>query len=212
MALEAKLPEIENPDLDSRVQNHSDASILGGLERREAWASAALFDRLESVVERALYRVLQQRSNDFEDLIQITFERIVRTLVERRFAAECSLSTWASAIATHVAIDALRARVRERRVFAPEPIDWVERNHSAQAIGIDRLELRAETRRLQTVLTQMNPGQAEALFLHDVMGHDLSEVAVIAGVSVAAAQSRLVRGRKEFLRRIEQSKRGGQLS
>lgn len=212
MALEAKLQEPENRELNSRVQNHSDASILAGLERREAWASAALFDRLEAVVERALYRVLQQRSNDFEDLIQITFERIVRTLVERRFAAECSLTTWASAIATHVAIDALRARVRERRVFAPEPIDLVDRIGSAQSIGSDRIEQRAETLRLQTVLTQMNEGQAEALFLHDVMGHDLSEVAVIAGISVAAAQSRLVRGRKDFLRRIEQSKRGVQVS
>lgn len=206
MALEAKLPDVESrPAGSKKPVGHSDSAILVGLERQEAWAAAALFDNLEPVVERSLYRVLQQRSNDFEDLVQITFERIVRTLVERRFSAQCSLTTWASAIATNVAIDSVRARVRERRVFASESVDVADRDLARNTSGADRLELRAEVSRLKSVLAQMNPAQAEALFLHDVMGHDLSEVAVIAGVTVAAAQSRLVRGRKEFMRRAKKT-------
>jgi RNA polymerase sigma-70 factor, ECF subfamily len=216
MALEAKLPDIETREAE-KSEGHLGASILAGLERQDAWASAALFDRLEAVVERALYRVLQQRGNDFEDLVQITFERIVRTLVERRFSAQCSLTTWAAAIATNVAIDSVRARVRERRIFAAESIDMADHELSTRAAVADRLEVRAEVLRLQTVLAQMNPGQAEAVFLHDVMGHDLSEVAIIAGVTIAAAQSRLVRGRREFLRRakrnsVNRQDDGGQVS
>lgn len=205
MALEAKLPDLDPPQSAATSSGNSDGSILAGLERQESWAAAALFDRLESVVERALYRVLQQRGNDFEDLVQITFERIVRTLVERRFSAQCSLTTWASAIATNVAIDSVRARVRERRVFASDSVDLADRELSLRGMGTDRIEVRAEVSRLQSVLAQMNPGQAEAVILHDVMGHDLAEVAVIAGVSVAAAQSRLVRGRKEFMRRAKRT-------
>jgi RNA polymerase sigma-70 factor, ECF subfamily len=205
MALEAKLTEIECKQLGTIPAGHSDASILIGLEQQQAWAAAALFDRLESAVESALYRVLQQRGNDFEDLVQITFERIVRTLVERRFSAQCSLTTWASAIATNVAIDSVRARVRERRVFASESVDMADRELSLRGAGTDRMEVRADVSRLKAVMAQMNPGQAEAVFLHDVMGHDLAEVAVIAGVTVAAAQSRLVRGRKEFMRRAKKT-------
>ena len=210
MALQAKVTEVESAPTETKSGAHSDAAILAGLEGQEAWASAALFDRLEAVVERSLYRVLQQRGNDFEDLVQITFERVVRTLIERRFSAQCSLTTWASAIATNVAIDSVRARVRERRIFASESVDVADRELSQRGTGTDRIELRAEVSRLQAVLAQMNPAQAEAVFLHDVMGHDLAEVAVIAGVTVAAAQSRLVRGRKEFMRRAKRATQGSE--
>jgi RNA polymerase sigma-70 factor (ECF subfamily) len=49
----------------------------------------------------------------------------------------------------------------------------------------------------------MKPEHAETLVLHDALGHELSEIAVLMGVSVAAAQSRLIRGRKELLRRAK---------
>jgi RNA polymerase sigma-70 factor (ECF subfamily) len=212
MALEAKLSEVEGPRPAITDGCPSDAAILTGLERRENWAAGALFDRVNSVVERSLFRVLQQRSTDFEDLVQVTFERIVRTLVERRFAAQCSLPTWASAIATNVAIDAVRARVRERRLFGGDSLDVADRDASIRICGAERMETRAEVLRLQHVLSQMNPGQAQALYLHDVMGHDLTEIAEIAGTTVAAAQSRLVRGRKEFLRRAKRPSEGGQTS
>ena len=49
----------------------------------------------------------------------------------------------------------------------------------------------------------MKPEHAETVFLHDVLGHQLAEVALIMRVSVAAATSRLVRGRRELYRRVD---------
>lgn len=179
-----------------------DTAIVAGVRRGEEAAADLLFDRLHGVVVRTLQRVLRQAASEIEDLVQITFERIIVTIVEDRFAGACSLSTWASAIAAHVGIDALRSRMRERKVFlSPSP--------SAPAVGEmpistsleHRLEARDEMERLQLTLARMRPEQAETLLLHDAFGHDLAEVAMLTGVSVAAAQSRLVRGRKELMRR-----------
>jgi RNA polymerase sigma-70 factor, ECF subfamily len=212
MAMEVKVPRLrEVPSESSAQAMASDQALLDALSMREPGAASALYDKLLSVVERTLYRVLQRRGSDFEDLVQITFERIVRTLVERRFAANCKLTTWAAAIATNVAIDSVRARIRERRIFSEESSEVVE-CHSGSVGASERMEVRAEVVRVQQVLAAMNPEQAQAVLLHDVIGHNLAEVAEIAGVSVAAAQSRLVRGRKEFMRRARQAERGERAS
>lgn len=178
----------------------SDELLVAGLLAGESWAATALYDRLEPVVDRALRRVLQ--SNDHDDLIQIVFERIVRTLVERKFAGACSLSTWATAIAAHVGIDALRARVRERAMVWDDRARGAEIAARTSSGNLERqLEARAEIAELQGILSTIDPAQAETVLLHDVYGHELSEIAILMSVSVSAAQSRLVRGRKELLRR-----------
>ena len=80
----------------------SDEQIVAGLVAGEEWAAEALYDRLHPVVDRALRRVLQSNA-DHDDQVQVVFERVIRTLVERKFAGACSLSTWATAIASNVA-------------------------------------------------------------------------------------------------------------
>jgi RNA polymerase sigma factor (sigma-70 family) len=179
----------------------SDEQIVAGLIAGEEWAAEALYDRLQPVVDRALRRVLQNNA-DHDDQVQVVFERVIRTLVERKFAGACSLSTWATAIASNVAIDALRARIRERAVVWEDRARGAEHAASVSSGNLERqLEARAEIAELHAILGSMEASQAETVLLHDVHGHELSEIAVLTRVSVAAAQSRLVRGRKELLRR-----------
>ena len=49
----------------------------------------------------------------------------------------------------------------------------------------------------------MNQARAEVLVLHEVNGLELAEIAHVLGISQAAAQSRLSRGRRELLQRLE---------
>jgi RNA polymerase sigma-70 factor (ECF subfamily) len=177
--------------------------IVLAIARGDDWAADALYDALQPVVERTLRRILQTSEADYEDLLQTAFEKIVTTLATGRFAGACSLSTWASAIAGHVALDALRARVRSRRVFGRDQASLAIALEAPEPINAERrLEARAQIQAVQQALGGMKPDQARTLVLHDVLGHELSEIAVMTGVSVAAAQSRLVRGRKELLRRL----------
>jgi RNA polymerase sigma-70 factor (ECF subfamily) len=186
----------------------ADEEIIAGLVAGDEWAAEALYDRVHRVVDRSLRRLLKASEGDYEDLIQITFERIIRTLIERRFRGACNLSTWAAAIASRVGIDAFRSKLRARDVFDGKR----DADDGALLLGqsLERqLEARSEVEQLRSILAVMDPRQAETVVLHDLFGHELSEIAVLMGVSVAAAQSRLARGRKDLLRRVEIRRRSG---
>ena len=76
-----------------------------------------LVDGRIEVVDHTLYRIFGRREPDHDDLVQSAFEQIVRTLTQRSYARACNLRTWASSIASHVGLNALRARRRERSVI-----------------------------------------------------------------------------------------------
>ncbi|MEZ4225782.1 MAG: RNA polymerase sigma factor [Polyangiaceae bacterium] len=182
-----------------REEPLADEAIISAVIRGDTSVAGALFDRCSGVIDATLYRVIGKRESDHEDLVQQSFEQIVKTLANRRFAGACSLKTWASSIASNVALNALRSRRRERTLFDRSAVDAdlasgesPERNAAA----------RREIQILREELGQMNRTRAEALLLHDVLGHDLAEISAMTGTSVAAAQSRLVRGRKELQERL----------
>ncbi len=185
----------------------SDAELIEGIVAGDEQIAAELYHRLLPVVDRTLYRVFGRRESDHDDLIQSALEQIVLTLSARRFAGACSLNTWASTIASHVGFAALRDRRRQRRVF-----DRSQDVEESRADTNDRYPhrdpehefgVRAEIERARAKLIEMDPLKAKTLFLHDVLGHDLAEIAVLTGVSVAAAQSRLVRARRELAERMQ---------
>ncbi|HEX4340566.1 MAG TPA: RNA polymerase sigma factor [Polyangiaceae bacterium] len=180
----------------------SDEQIIFSLRQGEAWAAEVLYDRVSYVVERTLRRILQSADADYEDLLQVTLERVVESLVQQRFSGACSLTTWASAIAGHVGVDALRSRIRERALFRrAEDVATPVQAYPQHAMLEKQLEARSEIEHLHDILGSMKPEQADAVVMHDALGHEIAEIAALAGVTVAAAQSRLVRGRKELLRR-----------
>jgi RNA polymerase sigma-70 factor (ECF subfamily) len=184
------------------VAGANDEQIVEAVQRGDAGVASLLYDRLLGAVDHALYRVFGRREHDHDDLIQTAFEQIVLTLSRRTYARACSLQTWASTIATHVAFNALRSRRRERLVFERDPTVTTE-NEPASSADLERVAgARADLERVRSSLVQMKPERAETVFLHDVLGHDLAEIALMTRVSVSAAQSRLVRGRRELRHRL----------
>jgi RNA polymerase sigma factor (sigma-70 family) len=178
----------------------TDDELVAGLLDGDRRLAVPLYRALRPVIDHTLRRVLHGRHRDFDDLMQITFERVLVGLGEGKFAQRSSLRTWAAAIATHVALDALRSSIRhEKRFELSTPL-------TLEASGVrpeGRLEALSELRKLQSILSDMNPDMAETVILHDVLGYDLAEVAQMRGASTSATQSRLFRGRIELKRRAE---------
>lgn len=180
----------------------TDDELIDAILQGDARIAGQIHDRLIRVIDHTLFRVFGRREHDHDDLIQTCFEQVLRTLTDRTFAGNCSLRTWAGRITTHVALNALRSRQRERKVIQhseapPESGPLTSRQGNAEA----HLELDQVRREL----SRMKPSRAEVLVLHDVHGYHLSEIASMMGLSVSAAQSRLVRGRKELYERLDRN-------
>jgi RNA polymerase sigma-70 factor, ECF subfamily len=180
----------------------SDEEIIDAVRQGDRACADQLYFRLIDAVDITLFRIFGRRETDHEDLVQRAFEQIVLTLSRRTFAGACSLRTWASAITARVAFNVLRSRRRERAVLVSTPPEQMD-TAAHPAPDAESVSLaREDIERLKRHLTKMKPDRAQAVFLHDVLGHELAEIAVMEDISVAAAQSRLVRGRRDLYKRL----------
>jgi len=154
-----------------------DTQLLGAVRAGDARAAVALYERSRPIVQRMV--------------------EIVSTV--DRYRGECPFDGWIATVAAHVVYKSLRRRSLERRFLtaAPEDLDPASAEQPAESAV-----LRSILGRVRGHLEGVEPGRAWAFLLHDVHGYDLREVAQIMGVSAAAAQSRLVRGRKDLHERI----------
>jgi len=158
---------------------------------------------VQSTVDTVVRRMIGSRDPEYEDLVQSSLVNVLATIDRGNFRGECPPGGWAAVIARNVAVDAIRARARERRMFAQEGWDEMVAGEGTRAeadLGPERLtDLHLTLDRVNSALAGLGPKKARVVYLHDVLGYQLGEVATMLGTSVAAAQSRLVRGRKEII-------------
>jgi RNA polymerase sigma-70 factor (ECF subfamily) len=197
-------------DNSSRQPALSDERLCDALAAGEPWAGDALYDRVEDIVAPVLFQLLGP-DHEQDDLIQQAMEKVISTVVSGRFGRRCSLRKWAQLITQNVAFDALRKRARERRVLdrtvVPGTVELVvTTSDGAPELAVDTSR-RMEN--LRAALAAIKRERAEAVLLHDVLGHELTEIARLTGVSIAAAQSRLVRGRKDVVKRMRSAESQG---
>ena len=162
-------------------------------------SAETFYSALLPVVDAALRRVITARDPEYEDLLQSAVEAVLAAIRKDTFRGDASFSTWASAIARNVAIDTLRTRSRARRMFVVEA-DADEAAAGSHAAGPSP-ELMADVRqrlaRYEQALRTLG-SKARVVILSDVHGYTLEQIAAALGLSVAAAQSRLVRARREI--------------
>jgi RNA polymerase sigma-70 factor, ECF subfamily len=176
-----------------------DSELLAAIRRGDPSAATDLHDRVRPQVDRTVCRLLGRRDPDVCDLAQQAMIEIVGTI--DRYRGECSLDSWTSAVAAHIVYKHIRRRKTERRIFGSLDADLLTVTRSASRTGREAV-VRDLMKRVLAHLDAVEEAKAWAFVLHDVCGYDLREIAQITGVSAAAAQTRLVRGRREVHERI----------
>lgn len=174
-----------------------DESLVAAIREGRPDVASDLCDRLWPQVDRTVRRLMGRFDSDQEDLAQIALIEIVNTIGNYR--GDCSLDRWAQTVTAHAVFKHLRRRNLERRLFSELLSDDVH----AGPVQVERSSAsRQLLGRIAGHLDLMNADRVWAFLLHDVLGHDLHEIAEMTGTTVAAAQSRLSRGRRELHLRV----------
>ena len=176
------------------VPSLDDVELIAAMRAGDDGAATAFHDRLRPRIHSTIRRLLGRHDSDHEDLVQLTLIELVRSVA--RFRGECSLESWAAAVTAHVVFREMRRRRAERRVFSAPTHERVVDGEAPSSARI--VIARDLVRRIRAHLETLDEAKSSTFLLHDVCGFDLREIAGITGVSVAAAQTRLVRGRREI--------------
>lgn len=170
-----------------------DQALISRVKAGDAACAEELVRRAGPRAKAAIRRLLRQPSSDDDDLLQLVLVELVTTI--DAFRGECSLNTWVDRLAAHVVFKRLRRQNLERRLFdgLGEEAEQVASHHSSERRALTENLLE----RVKTRLAEVDFEKVSAWLLFEVHGFTLEEVAHTMGTSVAAAQSRVSRARRE---------------
>lgn len=189
-AARAEATRNEAPSLD-------DSQLRKALREGDVAAANAACVRLAPRVRGTVRRLLGPADSDCDDVVQKSLFDIVLHIDS--FRGESSFEAWAAAVTARVVYKHIRRRRLERRFFDAEGAGGLEAEVASNVVPVDfarGLEARDELSKVFALLRTLDQEKIFPYLLHDVCGFDLREIAEIVGASVAAAQSRLVRGRR----------------
>jgi RNA polymerase sigma-70 factor (ECF subfamily) len=158
--------------------------------------------RFRRNVAANLYRVLGD-SNDLDDLVQDVFVIAFRGL--ETFRGDARLSTWLYRICINVALGKIRSRSRRPPPIAVADVDEI----ADLRAGADRpeqpdrsLERAQERARVYRALEQLAPKKRIVLYLHEIEGLDLKDIAYLVDSNAVTVRTRLFYAKREFYKLI----------
>jgi RNA polymerase sigma-70 factor (ECF subfamily) len=169
----------------------SDAALVASLRANEPGASELLFDRYGPYVERLIVRVVGLDA-EVPDLINEVFARAFEGMRMLREAS--ALKGWIGSVAIFTARAFLRSRRTRRhwlRFQAPHELPDLP-------AAVASPEVTQELARTYAVLDALPGDERIAFALRFVEGMELTEIAAVAGVSLATVKRRLVKAQLLF--------------
>ncbi len=179
-----------------------EADLVARCVADERAAHDELYQRFRRQVAANLYRVLGDRT-DLEDLVQEVFVIAFRGL--SRFRGDARLSTWLYRICVNVALGRIRTRKRRPVAYGVNDLDQTSPDPSLteRPETPDRsLERQQDRERVYRALDALAPKKRIVLYLHEIEGLDLKEIAYLVDSNPVTVRTRLFYARKEFYRAL----------
>jgi RNA polymerase sigma-70 factor, ECF subfamily len=179
-----------------------EADLIERCRRDERAAQDELYHRFRRQVAGNLYRVLGDRT-DLDDLVQEVFVIAFRGL--ERFRGDARLSTWLYRICVNVALGRIRTRKRRPTAYSVQDLEattpdpsLTERPETPER----SLERRQDQERVYRALETLAPKKRVVLYLHEIEGLDLKEIAYLVDSNPVTVRTRLFYARREFYKAI----------
>ncbi len=198
MLLRVKRDTGPTPALDQA----DEADLIARCRAHERAAHDELYHRFRRQVAANLYRVLGDRT-DLDDLVQEVFVIAFRGL--ERFRGDARLSTWIYRICVNVALGRIRTRKRKPPPIGVSDLDAaaIDPSMTERPETPDRtLERHQDQARVYRALEALAPKKRIVLYLHEIEGLDLKEIAYLVDSNPVTVRTRLFYARREFYRVI----------
>lgn len=180
------LDPADEADLITRCRNH------------DRTAQDELYHRFRRLVAGNLYRVIGDRT-DLDDLVQEVFVIAFKGL--DRFRGDARLSTWLYRICVNVALGRIRTRKRRPTAIGVADLDTaaidpslIERPETPER----SMQRRQDQERVHRALETLAPKKRIVLYLHEIEGLDLKEIAYLVDSNPVTVRTRLFYARREF--------------
>jgi RNA polymerase sigma factor (sigma-70 family) len=200
------------------LQSEINASFVNSATTDEALVAAAkqgnhpafgeLWTRHSNTAFKTVYRITGNR-DDAEDAIQVAWMKAYMHL--NNFDGRAKFSTWF----TRIAINSALMILRRKRAHPESSMDWSVDGETWQQwevrdkrVNIEEHYARKEAEKnLQRAVLRLRPALRTVIEIQQSHDGSVREIADAAGISVAAAKSRLLRARTVLRRSLQSSLR-----
>jgi RNA polymerase sigma-70 factor (ECF subfamily) len=200
------------------LQGEINATFVGPAATDEVLVAAAragnhpafgeLWKRYSNTVFKTVYRVTGNR-HDAEDAIQDAWMKAYMHL--KTFDGRAKFSTWFTRIAINSALMILRKKRSHQETSMDWSVDgetWQQWEVGDNRVNIEEHHLRKEAEKdLRRAINRLRPALRTIVEIQQSHDASVREIADVAGISVAAAKSRLLRARTALRRSLQASVR-----
>ena len=194
--------------IDLDFHSMSDEGLIAAAQSGQEWAFVELCARSAKRTFSSIYSVTRNRE-DAEDALQDSMLRAFKNL--RQFDGRSSFATWF----TRIGINSALMILRRKRSHREGPLEWCVDGQGWQQweVGDKRANIeehyaKKETKRdLQQAINRLRPSLRIIIEIQQSHEGSVKEIADVAGISVAAAKSRLLRARTALRRSLQSSVR-----